>query len=82
MEDLTPKMTKEEALAKAAEVLPATALANLEDKNWKQRLAGIEELSSAVAAMSEDVLSDASDAIVQQLDNKPGWKESNFQVRE
>jgi cytoskeleton-associated protein 5 len=80
VEDLTPKMTKEEALAKAAEVLPASALANLEDKNWKQRVVGIEELSAAVASMSEDAISDASDAIIQQLEHKPGWKETNFQV--
>ena len=52
----------------------------LGDKNWKQRLAGIEELSKLVESMPTDDLSANSEAIVLALSVKPGWKESNFQV--
>jgi cytoskeleton-associated protein 5 len=52
----------------------------LGDKNWKQRLAGIEELGKLVDSMPADDLSANSEAIALALSVKPGWKESNFQV--
>lgn len=78
-EDLTPSISKDEAVEKASALAP-DAFTMLGDKNWKQRLAGIEEITKAVDALQPDDLSANSEAIILALSVKPGWKESNFQV--
>jgi cytoskeleton-associated protein 5 len=78
-EDLTPTITKEEAVDKATALVP-NAFQLLGDKNWKQKLAGIEELGKSVETMQPDDISANSEALVLALSVKPGWKEANFQV--
>ncbi len=78
-EDLTPTITKEEALEKATAIAPS-AFPLFEEKNWKQRMTGLEELGKAIDALSDDQLSAFSEALIVTLSNKPGWKEPIFQV--
>ncbi|CAL8262817.1 unnamed protein product [Merluccius merluccius] len=63
---------------KAAVVLPATCLAQLDSANWKERLASMEEFQRAVETMDKAEM--PCQALVRMLAKKPGWKETNFQV--
>ncbi|CAL8357879.1 unnamed protein product [Lota lota] len=63
---------------RAAAVLPATCLAQLDSANWKERLASMEEFQRAVETM--DKIEMPCQALVRMLAKKPGWKETNFQV--
>ncbi|KAJ3596332.1 hypothetical protein NHX12_002741 [Muraenolepis orangiensis] len=63
---------------KAALVLPATCLAQLDSANWKERLASMEEFQKAVETMDKAEM--PCQALVRMLAKKPGWKETNFQV--
>ncbi|XP_029438954.1 cytoskeleton-associated protein 5 isoform X2 [Rhinatrema bivittatum] len=63
---------------KAASVLPATCLQQLDSANWKERLASIEEFQKAVELMERNDM--PCQALVRMLAKKPGWKETNFQV--
>jgi cytoskeleton-associated protein 5 len=76
-----PFIPLEDALAKASELLPASVLSGVASSAWKERLAAIEELTGFVDKISPEELDDAADVIVRQLQHKPGWKESNVQVR-
>uniref|UniRef100_A0A667Y1U7 Cytoskeleton associated protein 5 n=1 Tax=Myripristis murdjan TaxID=586833 RepID=A0A667Y1U7_9TELE len=63
---------------KAAAVLPATCIKQLDSANWKERLAGMEEFLKAVELMDKNEI--PCQALVRMLAKKPGWKETNFQV--
>ncbi|XP_030056735.1 cytoskeleton-associated protein 5 isoform X2 [Microcaecilia unicolor] len=63
---------------KAASVLPATCLPQLDSGNWKERLASMEEFQKAVEVMERHNM--PCQALVRMLAKKPGWKETNFQV--
>ncbi|XP_077424223.1 cytoskeleton-associated protein 5 isoform X2 [Vanacampus margaritifer] len=63
---------------RAAEVLPASCLEQLDSANWKERLASMEEFQRAVETM--DKMAMPCQALVKMLAKKPGWKETNFQV--
>nr|XP_033784266.1 cytoskeleton-associated protein 5 isoform X2 [Geotrypetes seraphini] len=63
---------------KAASVLPATCLQQLDSGNWKERLASMEEFQKAVEVMERHAM--PCQALVRMLAKKPGWKETNFQV--
>jgi len=41
---------------------------------------GVEEMTQRISTLSEEVLSASSEAFILQIQQKPGWKESNFQV--
>lgn len=78
-EDLSPMMGDEEAFAKAAEAIGESVVAQFASTQWKERLAGVEELSNIVDKLNESG-PDVCFAVVKQLQTKPGPKESNFQV--
>ncbi|KAG7269929.1 hypothetical protein CRUP_017674 [Coryphaenoides rupestris] len=63
---------------RAAAVLPASCLSQLDSANWKERLASMEEFQRAVETM--DKVEMPCQALVRMLAKKPGWKETNFQV--
>uniref|UniRef100_A0A668ADX5 Cytoskeleton associated protein 5 n=1 Tax=Myripristis murdjan TaxID=586833 RepID=A0A668ADX5_9TELE len=63
---------------RAAAVLPASCLQQLDSANWKERLASMEEFQRAVETMDKAEM--PCQALVRMLAKKPGWKETNFQV--
>ncbi|NXU51845.1 CKAP5 protein, partial [Turnix velox] len=63
---------------KAAAVLPASCIQQLDSGNWKERLACMEEFQKAVELMERSEM--PCQALVKMLAKKPGWKETNFQV--
>ncbi|XP_034031603.1 cytoskeleton-associated protein 5 isoform X2 [Thalassophryne amazonica] len=63
---------------RAAAVLPASCLQQLDSANWKERLASMEEFQRAVETMDKTEM--PCQALVRMLAKKPGWKETNFQV--
>ncbi|XP_048112966.1 cytoskeleton-associated protein 5 isoform X1 [Alosa alosa] len=63
---------------KAAAVLPASCMQQLDSGNWKERLASMEEFQKAVEQMDRSEM--PCQALVRMLAKKPGWKETNFQV--
>uniref|UniRef100_A0A8C5UDW9 Cytoskeleton associated protein 5 n=1 Tax=Malurus cyaneus samueli TaxID=2593467 RepID=A0A8C5UDW9_9PASS len=63
---------------KAAAVLPASCIQQLDSGNWKERLACMEEFQKAVELMERNEM--PCQALVRMLAKKPGWKETNFQV--
>ncbi|XP_014457711.1 cytoskeleton-associated protein 5 isoform X2 [Alligator mississippiensis] len=63
---------------KAAAVLPASCIQQLDSGNWKERLACMEEFQKAVELMEKNEM--PCQALVRMLAKKPGWKETNFQV--
>ncbi|XP_070686907.1 cytoskeleton-associated protein 5 [Pempheris klunzingeri] len=63
---------------RAAGVLPASCLQQLDSANWKERLASMEEFQRAVETMDKTEM--PCQALVRMLAKKPGWKETNFQV--
>uniref|UniRef100_G3PLZ9 Cytoskeleton associated protein 5 n=1 Tax=Gasterosteus aculeatus aculeatus TaxID=481459 RepID=G3PLZ9_GASAC len=63
---------------RAAGVLPASCLQQLDSANWKERLASMEEFQKAVETLDRTEI--PCQALVKMLAKKPGWKETNFQV--
>jgi cytoskeleton-associated protein 5 len=76
-EPIKLRFTAEEAEGMFASVLPTELLASLADSNWKSRLAAMDSLLEL--AQSDTALE--AELIVRCVSKKPGWKESNFQVR-
>ncbi|XP_056382427.1 LOW QUALITY PROTEIN: cytoskeleton-associated protein 5 [Hyla sarda] len=73
-QELSPEACEE----KAAAVLPATCMQQLDSSNWKERLASMEEFQKAVESMERSDI--PCQALVKMLAKKPGFKETNFQV--
>jgi len=70
------KHTPEDAEALAAELIPSNFMADLADANWKTRLAALEEMTTWVDNMVEEL---DAEVVVRAL-GKKGWGEKNFQV--
>ncbi|XP_018417650.1 PREDICTED: cytoskeleton-associated protein 5 [Nanorana parkeri] len=73
-QELSPEACEE----KAAAVLPASCMQQLDSSNWKERLASMEEFQKAVESMEKNDI--PCQALVKMLAKKPGFKETNFQV--
>ncbi|XP_075044282.1 cytoskeleton-associated protein 5 isoform X2 [Mixophyes fleayi] len=73
-QELSPEACEE----KAAAVLPASCMQQLDSSNWKERLASMEEFQKAVETMEKSDI--PCQALVKMLAKKPGFKETNFQV--
>ncbi|KAJ3162133.1 Microtubule-associated protein, microtubule dynamics during spindle orientation [Geranomyces michiganensis] len=72
------KFSEDSALAYVIENFGEGAVKDLSESAWKTRLAAAQALLETLQAMPKDTLE--CEAIVRALSNKPGWKESNFQV--
>jgi cytoskeleton-associated protein 5 len=70
------KHTPEDAEALATEVIPSNYITDLGDANWKTRLAALEEMTTWVESMVEEL---DAEVVVRAL-GKKGWGEKNFQV--
>jgi cytoskeleton-associated protein 5 len=70
------KHTPEEAEALASELIPANFITDLGDANWKTRLAALEEMTTWVEGIVEEL---DAEVVVRAL-GKKGWGEKNFQV--
>ncbi|KAM4722678.1 cytoskeleton-associated protein 5 isoform 2-T4 [Rhinophrynus dorsalis] len=73
-QELSPEACEE----RAAAVLPASCMQQLDSSNWKERLASMEEFQKAVETMERNEM--PCQALVKMLAKKPGFKETNFQV--
>jgi cytoskeleton-associated protein 5 len=69
------KHAPEDAEALAAELIPSNLITDLGDANWKTRLAALEEMTTWVEGIVEEL-----DAEVVRALGKKGWGEKNFQV--
>jgi cytoskeleton-associated protein 5 len=70
------KHTPEDAEALASEVIPPNYITDLGDANWKTRLAALEDITTWVESVVEEL---DAEVIVRAL-GKKGWGEKNFQV--
>jgi len=69
----------EEIEEMAMQILPAEIITGLVDSNWKTRLAAVTQLSDTVKTMDSAEM--PAQVIVRTLAKKPGFKDTNFQVR-
>lgn len=70
------KHTPEDAEAFASELIPPNFITDLGDANWKTRLAALEEMTTWVEGIVEEL---DAEVVVRAL-GKKGWGEKNFQV--
>ena len=70
------KHPPEDADALAADLIPPNISADLGNANWKTRLAAVEEMTTWLEGVAEQV--DAE--VVVRFIAKKGWNEKNFQV--
>ena len=70
------KHTPEDAEILAAETIPSSFLTGLADSNWKTRLEALDEMTSWV----ESVINEVDAEVVTRALAKRGWGEKNFQV--
>ncbi|XP_065835694.1 cytoskeleton-associated protein 5-like isoform X2 [Oscarella lobularis] len=74
---LEPELSSEEVKEKAVEILGENLVSQLENTNWKERLAACEEIKKKLESM-DDINPFVMISIL--AGKKPGWKDSNFQV--
>ena len=70
------KHTPEDAESLASELIPPNFITDLGDANWKTRLAALEEMTTWVEGIVEEL---DAEVVVRAL-GKKGWGEKNFQV--
>ncbi len=70
------KHSPEDAEALASELIPPNFITDLGDANWKTRLAALEEMTTWVEGIVEEL---DAEVVVRAL-GKKGWGEKNFQV--
>ncbi|KAK0214271.1 microtubule associated protein [Armillaria nabsnona] len=70
------KHTPEDAEALAADAIPSSLLTDLADANWKTRLAALDEMSTWL----DGVINDLDAEVLVRALAKKGWSEKNFQV--
>ncbi|KAF7363414.1 Microtubule associated protein [Mycena sanguinolenta] len=70
------RLLPKDAEALAAEIIPSSIMTDLGDANWKTRLAALDEMTTWVGGVINDV---DAEVIVRAL-GKKGWAEKNFQV--
>lgn len=77
-EEIKYKFAQEDAEARATEFIPEAIHADLQQAQWKLRLAAMELLCNHFA--QEDGASIEPEIVIRAFSKKPGWKEMNFQV--
>ncbi|XP_071956177.1 cytoskeleton-associated protein 5-A-like isoform X2 [Antedon mediterranea] len=75
---MEPAYSPEDVDEKAADALPASMLQQLAHANWKERLAGMEELTTKIHNMEKKDID--CQLYVRLTAKKPGYKDANFQV--
>lgn len=70
------KHTPEDSDALAADLIPSNISTDLGNSNWKARLAAVEEMTTWLEGVVEQVDSE----VVVRFIAKKGWNEKNFQV--
>lgn len=79
VEEKTEKVLSDEAVAdKATELLGAEIIGQLENANWKERVAGMETFTTMIRRMTKDMI--PCQVCVRTITKKPGIKDNNFQV--
>ncbi|KAL4225289.1 Cytoskeleton associated protein 5 [Mactra antiquata] len=79
VEEKTEKILSDEAvIEKATELLGAETLGQLENTNWKERLAGMENFTKIISRMTKDMI--PCQVCIRTVAKKPGFKDNNFQV--
>ncbi|KAK0049616.1 cytoskeleton-associated protein 5 [Biomphalaria pfeifferi] len=77
-EKIEPTLSDEAVEEKAQSFLPGDILTNLASANWKERLAAMESFVKVVSSTGKEEI--PCQVCVRVLNNKPGLKETNFQV--
>lgn len=77
-EEIKYRFTPEDAEARATEFIPESIHTDLQQAQWKIRLAAIESLYQHFESVDEDSVE--PEIVIRSLAKKPGWKEMNFQV--
>ena len=72
------KFNLDSATAHVEEIYTSQVITDLGDSNWKVRLAAMESVQSKVEGLDKETA--VSEAHFKFLGNKPGFKDSNFQV--
>ncbi|KAK8386171.1 hypothetical protein O3P69_010709 [Scylla paramamosain] len=72
------ELSLDDALEKAADVLPEDVLSGLTDANWKVRLTSVESFINTTRTLDRGEI--PTQALVRCLAQKPGFKDNNFQV--
>ncbi|XP_045137048.1 cytoskeleton-associated protein 5-like isoform X2 [Portunus trituberculatus] len=72
------ELSLDDALEKAADVLPEDVLSGLTDANWKVRLSSVESFINTTRTLDRGDI--PTQALVRCLAQKPGFKDNNFQV--
>jgi len=76
---VAPSISKDAALTEAENMVPDTIRAKLEDKKWKIRVEGAQEMKDYVESLGASVGSHA-DVFMRFLEQKPGFNDSNIHV--
>lgn len=77
-EEIKYKFAQEDAEARATEFIPEAIHADLQQAQWKIRLAAMELLCKHFE--QEDGSTIEPEIVIRSFSKKPGWKEMNFQV--
>ncbi|KAI9250400.1 armadillo-type protein, partial [Helicostylum pulchrum] len=77
-EEIKYKFAQEDAESRATEFIPEAIHTDLQQAQWKLRLAAMESLVAHLE--SEDGNDLEPEIIIRCFSKKPGWKEMNFQV--
>ena len=70
------KHPPEDAEALAIELIPSNIVTDLGNSNWKTRLAALEEMTTWL----EEIIQEVDSEVVVRFLGKRGWNEKNFQV--
>jgi cytoskeleton-associated protein 5 len=77
-EEIKYKFAQEDAEARATEFIPEAIHADLQQAQWKLRLAAMESLCTHFEQMDGSDIE--PEIVIRSFSKKPGWKEMNFQV--
>lgn len=78
-EEIKYKFSQEDAEARATDFIPEAIFTDLQQAQWKLRLAAMESFCQHLESSSADS-SVEPEIIIRCFSKKPGWKEMNFQV--
>ncbi|KAI7908148.1 armadillo-type protein [Cokeromyces recurvatus] len=77
-EEIKYKYSQEDAEARATEFIPEAIHTDLQQAQWKVRLAAMESLCQHFEEIEGSAIE--PEIVIRSFSKKPGWKEMNFQV--